>query len=45
MMTTSGSVQPTTQMCMAKEIIGETTQVHGRNWAEVMELQCPRIVN
>ncbi len=29
-MTTSGSVQPTTQMCMAKVIVGEIAQVHGK---------------
>ncbi len=29
-MSTIGSVQPTTQMCMAEAIVGETAQVHGK---------------
>ncbi len=29
-MTVRGSIQPVIQMCMAGAIVGETTQVHGK---------------
>ncbi|CAM6066299.1 unnamed protein product [Sphagnum tenellum] len=33
-MTAVGSVQPTAQMCMAEAIVGETAQVHGKEFGQ-----------